>query len=109
MSKPDSCVTAQITASGAAALVVSTSPGWLCSVNPLITTTGDLTVFGYDNASAASGTMVYQRKFDSSAVMGTGGSRFDVYVTPVALRNGLTFSITGTAPDGAIIGYAKNP
>jgi hypothetical protein len=95
-----------ITASGAAALIVSTTRGALCSVNSIIATTGNISIFGYDNSSTGTGLLVYQEKITSATVMGTsGGSRLNVLPSPIAFQSGLTFTITGTAPDGAIIGY----
>ena len=106
-SKPKACLSSGVmTCSAGAALVVCTTAGWLCHVNCIIATTGDLNVFAYDNAVTASGTILYRRKLDSSTIMGTGGSRIDVFPIPISFGNGLVLTCTGTAPDGAIAGYA---
>lgn len=103
MARPDSCIVSGVhTASGAAALIITTTAGMLCSVNTLIATTGDATVIGYDNALTGSGTKIYHRVYDSS-IVGNGG--FDSLPIPIVFTQGLTFTVTGTAPDGVLIGY----
>lgn len=107
-SKPEACLSSGVnTCSGTAALVVSTTAGWLCGINVIVASTGDINIIAYDSA-AASGTVLYRRKLDSSAVLGAaGGSRVDVFPVPINYSKGLTLTCTGTAPDGAIAWYAN--
>ena len=103
-SRPEACISSNvITASGSNALVVATTAGWLCSVNGFVATTGDLYAIAYDSVAAA-GTVLYRRRMDSSLV---GQSWFDALVTPIAFTKGLTFTITGTAPDGVVVGFVS--
>jgi len=103
-SKPKACLSSGVmTCSAGAALVVCTTAGWLCHINCIVATTGDLNVIAYDNSAAASGTVLYRGKIDSSLV---GCSRLEVFPIPISFSSGLVLTCTGTAPDGAIAGYA---
>ena len=90
-----------ITASGSAVLLVATTAGALASVTPVIATTGDLSIIAYDSTVAA-GVVLYKRQIDSSL---EGKGRCESFSFPIVFTKGLTFTITGTAPDGATVAW----
>lgn len=90
-----------VTCSAAVALPIATGPAELCWINPLITTTGTLRVMVYDSNGVA-GNLITELKYPAGA---TGISYMVPFNPPVACANGITLTITGTAPDGAYVGY----
>lgn len=70
---------------------ISTGAGLLCAVQLITDGTNAATLVIYDNASAASGTVLYK-----GSITGASLSRTDVLTFPVKAVNGLYADITGT-------------
>lgn len=70
---------------------VLASPGWFCGVEIVTDGTNAATVIVYDNASAASGTVLF--KGTVAGASNFGGATYDI---PVRAPNGIYVDVTGT-------------
>ncbi len=80
-----------------AATAVMAQPTILSGVTAISDGTNDATVIVYDNASAASGTVLAKVYADS-----TVGSNTVIFATPVKAEAGITISVTGTNSGGIV-------
>lgn len=80
-----------------AATVITTGKAILSGITVITDNTNTATVTVYDNASAASGTVLAKVTATS-----TTGANSIAFVTPVMAENGLVISVTGTGSTGIV-------
>jgi hypothetical protein len=87
---------------GASPAIILAAPGWLTGVTVITGGTTDVLVIGYNNASAASGTKLFEHK-----VVGANNYGGRNWTFPLKFTLGMTISIAG-ADGSAIVEYIPN-